>query len=169
MLARWSRVELIVIDELGYVPLAEVAAELLFQIIAERAEKFAVIATTNLSFSEWPQVFTNASPTKHTSSRPDRSPIASGELCGRRRRSKPWVFGSASPALSGATLQQNRAPPTSTSRRVGQNKPPKWATPRFIRTFGDSFQRDRLGVDKGVALALSAPAYEARDALTGYC
>ena len=60
MLARWSRVELIVIDELGYVPLAEVAAELLFQIIAERAEKAAVIVTTNLPFSEWPQVFTNA-------------------------------------------------------------------------------------------------------------
>ena len=46
MLARWSRVELIVIDELGYVPLAEVAAELLFQVIADRAEKAAVIVTT---------------------------------------------------------------------------------------------------------------------------
>ena len=52
MLARWSRVELIVIDELGYVPLAEVAAELLFQVIAERAEKAAIIVTTNLPFSE---------------------------------------------------------------------------------------------------------------------
>lgn len=60
VLARWSRVELIVIDELGYVPLAEVAAELLFQVIAERAEKAAVIVTTNLPFSEWSQVFTNA-------------------------------------------------------------------------------------------------------------
>jgi DNA replication protein DnaC len=60
LLARWSRVELIVIDELGYVPLAEVAAELLFQVIAERAEKAAIIVTTNLPFSEWPQVFTNA-------------------------------------------------------------------------------------------------------------
>ena len=60
MLARWSRVELIVVDELGYVPLAEVAAELLFQVIAERAEKAAVIVTTNLPFSEWPQVCTNA-------------------------------------------------------------------------------------------------------------
>jgi len=39
-------VELIVIDELGYVPLAEVAAELLFQVIAERAEKAAIIVTT---------------------------------------------------------------------------------------------------------------------------
>jgi DNA replication protein DnaC len=55
-----ARVELIVIDELGYVPLAEVAAELLFQVIAERAEKAAIIVTTNLPFSEWPQVFTNA-------------------------------------------------------------------------------------------------------------
>ena len=36
------------IDELGYVPLAEVAAELLFQVIAERAEKAAIIVTTNL-------------------------------------------------------------------------------------------------------------------------
>ena len=60
MLARWSRVELIVIDEFGYVPLAEVAAELLFQVIAERAEKAAIIVTTNLPFSEWPKVFTNA-------------------------------------------------------------------------------------------------------------
>jgi hypothetical protein len=50
----------IVLDELGYVPLAEVAAELLFQVIADRAEKAAIIVTTNLPFSEWPQVFTNA-------------------------------------------------------------------------------------------------------------
>ena len=57
---RWSRYELIVIDELGYVPLAEVGAELLFQVIADRAEKTAVIVTTNLPFSEWPQAFPNA-------------------------------------------------------------------------------------------------------------
>jgi DNA replication protein DnaC len=48
MFARRSRVELIVIDERGYVPLVEVAAELLFQVIAERAEKAAIIVTTNL-------------------------------------------------------------------------------------------------------------------------
>jgi DNA replication protein DnaC len=59
-LGRWSRFELIVIDELGYVPLAEIGAELLFQVIADRAEKMAVIVTTNLPFSEWPQVFPNA-------------------------------------------------------------------------------------------------------------
>lgn len=58
-LLRWSRYELIVLDEMGYVPLAEVGAELLFQVIAERAEKSALIITTNLPFSEWTQVFTN--------------------------------------------------------------------------------------------------------------
>ena len=39
-----------------YVPLAEVGAEFLFQVIAERAERNAVIMTTNLPFSEWTQV-----------------------------------------------------------------------------------------------------------------
>ena len=57
---RWAHCELVIIDELGYVALAEVGAELLFQLIAERAEKAAVIATTNLPFSEWTTVFPNA-------------------------------------------------------------------------------------------------------------
>ena len=59
-LGRWERVELICIDELGYVPLAEIGAELLFQVIADRAERAAVIVTSNLPFSEWGHVFPNA-------------------------------------------------------------------------------------------------------------
>ena len=58
-LARWARYDLIALDEVGYVPLAEVGAEFLFQVIAERAEKAAVIVTTNLPFSEWTQVVPN--------------------------------------------------------------------------------------------------------------
>jgi DNA replication protein DnaC len=58
-ISRWSRYELIAIDEVGYVPLAEAGAEMLFQVISERAEKAAVILTTNLPFSEWTQVFPN--------------------------------------------------------------------------------------------------------------
>jgi len=54
-LGRWERLDLICIDELGYVPLAETACELMFQVIADRAEKAAVIVTTNLPFSEWSQ------------------------------------------------------------------------------------------------------------------
>jgi DNA replication protein DnaC len=57
---RWTRYDLIVIDELGYVVMPDTAAELLFQIIAGRAERAAVIATTNLPFSEWTTKFPNA-------------------------------------------------------------------------------------------------------------
>lgn len=58
--ARWSRYEIVAIDELGYVPLAESGAEFLFQIISERAERRALILTTNLPFSEWTQIFPNS-------------------------------------------------------------------------------------------------------------
>ena len=60
VLARWARYDLIAIDEVGYVPMADMGAEFLFQVIAERAEKAAVILTTNLPFSEWTQVIPNA-------------------------------------------------------------------------------------------------------------
>lgn len=57
---RWMRYELIVIDEMAYVAMPEAAAELLFQVISGRAEKAAVIVTTNLPFSEWTTMFPNA-------------------------------------------------------------------------------------------------------------
>jgi DNA replication protein DnaC len=58
--ARWTRYEVLVIDEMGYVALAEAGAEMLFQVIAGRTEKAAVVITTNLPFSEWTTVFPNA-------------------------------------------------------------------------------------------------------------
>src|SRR5207253_9069119 len=59
-LGRWARYDVIAIDEVGYVPLAELGAEFLFQVIADRAERAAVLLTTNLPFSEWTQVIPNA-------------------------------------------------------------------------------------------------------------
>lgn len=59
VLARWQRYELIAIDEVGYVPLADIGAEFLYQVIADRTEKVGLIITTNLPFSEWTQVFPN--------------------------------------------------------------------------------------------------------------
>lgn len=55
-----ARYELIALDEVGYVPMADVGAEFLFQVVAERAEKAAVIMTTNLPFSEGTQVIPNS-------------------------------------------------------------------------------------------------------------
>src|SRR5437016_1543657 len=60
VLVRWLRYDVIVLDEVGYVPLAEVGAEFLFQVVAERAERAALVLTTNLPFSEWTQVIPNA-------------------------------------------------------------------------------------------------------------
>ncbi len=59
MMARWMKYELIALDEVGYVPLAEMGAEFLFQVISDRAERAALIVTTNLPFSEWTTVFAN--------------------------------------------------------------------------------------------------------------
>ncbi len=58
--ARWTRYELLVIDEMAYVAMTESSSELLFQVIAGRTEKAAVIITTNLPFSEWTTMFPNA-------------------------------------------------------------------------------------------------------------
>ncbi len=60
LLARWFRYDLLALDEVGYVPLADVGAEFLYQVVSERAERAALIITTNLGFSEWTQVFANA-------------------------------------------------------------------------------------------------------------
>jgi DNA replication protein DnaC len=59
LLARWFRYDLVAVDEVGYVPLADIGAEFLYQVVSERAERAALIVTTNLSFSEWTQVFAN--------------------------------------------------------------------------------------------------------------
>ena len=59
LMMRWQKYELIAVDEVGYVPLADVGAEFLFQVISERAERAAIIVTTNLPFSEWTTVFPN--------------------------------------------------------------------------------------------------------------
>src|SRR5450759_2015773 len=59
LMARWQKYELIALDGVGYVPLADVGAEFLFQVVSERAERAAIIVTTNLPFSEWTSVFPN--------------------------------------------------------------------------------------------------------------
>ena len=60
LLARYARVDLLLLDELGYVQLDTRGAELLFQILTEREEKSSIATATNLPFSEWGKVITDA-------------------------------------------------------------------------------------------------------------
>jgi DNA replication protein DnaC len=48
-----KKVELLVLDELGFVPLPTSGAELLFEIVADRYERASIVLTTNLPFEEW--------------------------------------------------------------------------------------------------------------------
>lgn len=48
---------LLIIDELGFVPLSKVGAELLFEIFSQRYEQGSTLVTSNLPFDEWPEVF----------------------------------------------------------------------------------------------------------------
>lgn len=57
------RCDLLVLDELGYIPFSKEGSELLFQVLAERHERGSVIITTNLGFADWTQVFGDATMT----------------------------------------------------------------------------------------------------------
>jgi hypothetical protein len=59
VMARWPKYELIALDEVGSVPLADIGAEFLFQVISDRAEKAELIVIINLPVSEWTTVFPN--------------------------------------------------------------------------------------------------------------
>ena len=52
-----SSQDLLIIDELGFVPLSKTGAELLFEIISQRYERGSIIITSNLPFDEWTEVF----------------------------------------------------------------------------------------------------------------
>ncbi|MDD9722820.1 ATP-binding protein [Cognatishimia sp. D5M38] len=49
--------DLLIIDELGFVPLSKTGAELFFEIISQRYERGSIILTSNLPFDEWTEVF----------------------------------------------------------------------------------------------------------------
>ena len=57
LLAHYRRFELVLVDELGYLPFSQQAAELLFQFFSDRHERASVGITSNLAFAQWTEVF----------------------------------------------------------------------------------------------------------------
>ena len=57
LLTQLDRLDLLIIDELGYLSFSRSGAELLFQVFAERYERRSLMVTSNLAFSEWGSVF----------------------------------------------------------------------------------------------------------------
>lgn len=60
-LKKYLRPQIIVVDELGYLPIDKKGADLLFQIISTRYERGSIIITTNRAFKDWAQIFNNDS------------------------------------------------------------------------------------------------------------
>lgn len=60
LVQRYARYDLLILDELGYIPFSREGSELLFQVLAQRHEQGSVMITTNLGFADWTQVFGDA-------------------------------------------------------------------------------------------------------------
>ena len=52
-----AKQDLLIVDELGYVPLSKTTAELLFEIFSQRYEQASTLVTSNLPFNEWTEIF----------------------------------------------------------------------------------------------------------------
>ena len=60
-LKKYAKPAVLIVDELGYLPIDKVGADLLFQVISKRYEHGSLILTTNRAFKDWPEIFNNDS------------------------------------------------------------------------------------------------------------
>ena len=96
--AQLARVSLLIVDELGYVPLSQTGSELLFDVFSQRYESGATVVTSNLPFQEWTTVFASERPHRRAA-RPHHPPCP---YPGDERRELP---AQAEPVTTPATVR----------------------------------------------------------------
>jgi DNA replication protein DnaC len=129
-IARYGRVDLLCIDELGHMELDRRGAELLFQVLTEREEQNSVAIASNESFGGWTKTFTDPgcarrswtdSPSAATSSRPAPTPTGWPTPAGN---APPPPTPGPDPAQGGARADRHTA--AKIPLKWGQVKPSRW-------------------------------------------
>jgi hypothetical protein len=108
--------KLLIVDELGYVPLSQTGAELLFEVFSQRYERGSTIVTNNLPFDEWTSVF-GAERLTGCAARPAHPPRPHPRDESARATASPTP--SADHAGTGQTLRTRPPLPIETRKQEG--------------------------------------------------
>ena len=93
LMSRWQKYDLIALDEVGYVPLADIGAEFLFQVISDRAERAAIIVTTICRSPSGPRYFRTPDCARHSWIGSRTEPISSRRERSRSASAARWKRG----------------------------------------------------------------------------
>jgi DNA replication protein DnaC len=105
---RFERYDLVILDELGYVSMDKTGCETLFNLISSRNEKGSIIATSNLSFDRWEEVFKDPTLTGALIDRlAHKAHIMdiSREKGGRFEETLAWLEGRQPPAVPASEVE----------------------------------------------------------------